>query len=193
MWVRAFRFELHDTDRIPGTGGAVLVANHASVVDHFVTAAATPRDLANLAHKEAFDHWFLGRFLRLVGAIPVARQGGDDDAIAAAVEHVRNGGLVCIYPEGDWSPDGKVYRFRTGFARIAQRAEAPVIPCGIRGSLERRKGNWFRTGGPVSIHVGQPRWIEPSEDARGVADAIQLDVAQLAAAAAAPSYVQEQT
>lgn len=185
MWTRAFRFDIDG--EIPD-GPAVLVANHASVVDHFIVAAATPRYMANMAHKEAFDHPIGGRFLRWIGALPIARTGGDEPAVEAAVQALRDGHLVCLYPEGDWSPDGRIHRFHTGAVRIAAAAGVPIIPMGIRGSLERRKGTWFRMGGPVTLHIGDP--VEAGEP-RATSDALQAEVARLAQLETVDQYVQE--
>lgn len=185
MWTRAFHFEIEG--EVPD-GAAVLVANHASVVDHFIVAAATERYMANLAHKEAFDHPLLGRFLRWIGALPVARTGGDDAAVDAAVSALKDGHLVCLYPEGDWSPDGRVHRFHTGAARIAAAAGAPLVPLGIQGSIERRKGRWFRMGGPVKLRIGA---LMQAGEPRATSDALQAEIARLAGAETVDKYVQE--
>ncbi len=186
MWRRAFQFEIEG--RIPD-GPAVLVANHASVVDHFVVAASTERFMANMAHREAFDHPVLGRFLRWVGALPILRRGGDDDAIASAVQALHDGHLVCIYPEGDWSPDGTIHRFHTGAVRVAQSAAVPLVPMGIQGSHERRKGTWFRLGGPVRLRIGAP--MNAGGDVRTVTDRLRDRVAELADLPTTDRYVQE--
>ncbi len=150
MWQRAFQFEI--SGLVP-EGPAVLAANHASVVDHFIVAAATDRFMANVTHKEAFDVPLLGAYLRRIGCIPIERSGG---SLEGAMEVLARGDLVCMYPEGNWSEDGALHKFRTGAARLAQAAKVPLIPLAITGSYERRKGKMFRLGGPVKLEVLPP-------------------------------------
>ncbi len=182
MWRRAFSVRVHGA--LPG-GPAVLVANHASVVDHFAMACITPRFMANLAHKEAMEHRIAGPMLRSRGCISVARGGGDEAAMAQATAVLGAGHLVCLYPEGDWSPDGRVHRFHTGAVRIAQAAAVPLVPVGLRGPHALRRGKWFRTG-PVEVHIGDPVLAEG--EPRRLANRLQVMVATLAEQETAEAY-----
>lgn len=123
-----------DCSKIPATGGAVIAANHVSHVDPLTFAhlvwdhGRLPRYLAKAA---LFDVPLLGRLLRATGQIPVYRMSVDANrAFTAAVEAVREGKLVIVYPEGTITRDPDLWpmRGRTGAARIALAAGVPVIP-----------------------------------------------------------------
>lgn len=129
-------------EHIPAEGGAVLVANHASHVDpltfaHFVHAhGRVPRYLAKAA---LFDVFFVGWVLRSTGQIPVRRLTRDASAaFDAAVEAVRAGKLVVVYPEGTLTRDPDLWPMvgKTGAARIALSAGVPVVPAAQWGAHE---------------------------------------------------------
>jgi len=94
-----------------------------------------------------------------MGHVPVAR--GDTRSAAAVidigVEVLSGGGALGIYPEGTRSPDGRLYKFRTGVARLAMRSGAPVVPVGLVGTREVQPPGthrWHRA--PVGVHFGAP-------------------------------------
>ena len=98
-------------------------------------------------------------FFKMAGVIPVRREGGSasDAAIQAGVRELRNGHVVGIYPEGTRSPDGRLYRGKTGVARMALEARVPIIPVAIGGTFEAWPYNRKlpRTG-QVTITFGAP-------------------------------------
>lgn len=127
-------------EHLPATGGAVLVANHASHLDpltftHFVHEhGRVPRYLAKAA---LFDVFFVGAVLRGSGQIPVRRLTADASAaFDAAVQAVKEGKLVVVYPEGTLTRDPGLWPMagKTGAARIALAAGAPVIPAAQWGA-----------------------------------------------------------
>jgi len=166
LWRLTWWIRVEGREHVPDEGPAVLAANHHSLVDHFAMAALTRRFTANLVHREAFERWGLGVFLRAIGAIPVARRGGDDAALDHAERVLEAGGLVCLYPEGDWSPDGRLHRFHTGAARLAMRAQAPLVPVGLEGTRAARWGDGVRPAVPVRARVGPPLEAPPADPAR---------------------------
>ena len=123
-------------DNVPSKGPAILASNHLSFSDSFFMPVLVPRRVTFLAKSEYFTTPGLkGRlsrgFFRGVGQVPVDRE--DSDAAKAALETgvriLREGHLLGIYPEGTRSPDGRLYRGKTGVARMALEARVPVIPC----------------------------------------------------------------
>lgn len=127
-------------ERIPAHGGAIIAINHISKIDPLMLAhllynhGRLPRFLAK---DGLFRIKVLGWFLRAAGQIPVARAGDDAaSAFAAAVAAVRDGECVIFYPEGSITrdPDGWPMRGKTGAARVALAADAPVIPIGQWGA-----------------------------------------------------------
>lgn len=122
-------------ENIPATGPALLVSNHLSFADPIFLPIAVPRQI----HFPAKAEYFTGRglkgrlvaaFLRVVGVIPIDRSGGRaaTAALDVGAEILAEGKLFGIYPEGTRSPDGRLYKGRTGVARLAIVAGVPVIP-----------------------------------------------------------------
>ncbi|WP_229076504.1 1-acyl-sn-glycerol-3-phosphate acyltransferase [Actinoplanes sp. DH11] len=128
-------------EHIPHTGGAIFAGNHLSVADELFLGAVVPRHLAFWAKSDYFTgtgvKGFLNRRLMAgLGAIRVERAGGRAalTAFDAAIPALKSGDLVAVYPEGTRSPDGKLYRGRTGVARLAVAAGVPIIPVGMIGT-----------------------------------------------------------
>lgn len=130
-----FRPTVEGLEHIPTHGPAILASNHLSFSDSFFLPLVVPRRITFLAKEEYFTGKGLkGRlnagFFRGVGMIPVDRSGGraSDAALAAGMSVLSRGELFGIYPEGTRSPDGRLYRGRTGVARLALAAGVPVLP-----------------------------------------------------------------
>jgi 1-acyl-sn-glycerol-3-phosphate acyltransferase len=151
-------------ERVPASGPVILAANHESFADEFFIPIAARRQVFYFAKAEYFTAPGLrGRamaaFFRGMGQVPVAR--GDLRSAAAVidigVEVLREGKALGIFPEGTRSPDGKLYKFRTGVARLALRSGAPVVPVGLVGTREVQppeSRRWHRR--PVEVHFGTP-------------------------------------
>jgi 1-acyl-sn-glycerol-3-phosphate acyltransferase len=126
---------------VPRSGGAILASNHLSVADQLFLGSAVDRQVHYWA-KEDYFHLpgikgkLLAGLMHGLGTIPVHREGGRAAlyALDAAVPVLKAGELVGIFPEGTRSPDGRLYRGRTGVARLAMQAGVPVIPVGITGT-----------------------------------------------------------
>lgn len=175
----SWRPTVEGLELVPETGGAILASNHLSVADELLLGSVVPRHVAFWAKAEYFSGpglggWVTRTMVSGVGAIPVAR-GNGRAALAAfdgAIPVLRAGGLVAIYPEGTRSPDGRLYRGRTGVARLALAAEVPIVPIGVTGTdrvqpigaryPKLRSGEvTMRVGKPIDV-VGRPG------DARGL-------------------------
>ncbi|PWU43173.1 1-acyl-sn-glycerol-3-phosphate acyltransferase [Micromonospora globispora] len=137
----AFRPHVEGLEHIPATGGAIFAGNHLSVTDELLLGTVVPRHLAFWAKAEYFTGTGVkGAFSKFVmtglGAIPVERAGGRAalSAFDAAIPVLKSGDLVAVYPEGTRSPDGRLYRGRTGAARLAVAAGVPIIPVGVTGT-----------------------------------------------------------
>ena len=136
-----FRPRVEGIENIPATGGAIFAGNHLSVADELFLGSVVPRHLAFWAKEEYFQGKGVGgKITKFVmnglGAIKVERAGGRA-ALAAfdgAIPVLKAGDMVVVYPEGTRSPDGKLYRGRTGVARLAIAAGVPIIPVGMLGT-----------------------------------------------------------
>src|SRR5690349_25044565 len=124
--LRAFRPWAEGVENVPREGPAILASNHLSFADHFFAPLPLPRKVTFLAKAE----YFTGRglkglvskaFFRGVGQIPVDRAGGaaSERALATGLRVLAEGKLLGIYPEGTRTPDGRLYRGKTGVARLA--------------------------------------------------------------------------
>ncbi|NJP33452.1 lysophospholipid acyltransferase family protein [Micromonospora thermarum] len=130
-----FRPQVEGLHHVPGTGPVILASNHLSFSDSIFTPLIVPRKVTFVAKAEYFTGkgikgWLTKMFFVGTGTIPVDRSGGR--AARAALETqlkvLRAGGVAGIYPEGTRSPDGRLYRGKTGVARLALESGAPVVP-----------------------------------------------------------------
>jgi 1-acyl-sn-glycerol-3-phosphate acyltransferase len=138
-----FRPWAEGTENVPRTGPAILASNHLSFSDHFFAPLPVPRKVVFLAKSEYFTGrgikgLFSKAFFRGVGQIPVDRAGGEasERALATGLRVLAGGQLLGIYPEGTRTPDGRLFRGKTGVARLALEARVPVIPCAMIGGFE---------------------------------------------------------
>jgi 1-acyl-sn-glycerol-3-phosphate acyltransferase len=136
-----FKPRVEGLENVPVAGGAILAANHLSVADQVFIGAVVPRQVHFWAKEEYFHlPGIKGRLItglmHGLGTIPVHREGGRAAlyALDAAVPVLRSGELVGIFPEGTRSADGRLYRGRTGVARLAMEAGVPVVPVGMGGT-----------------------------------------------------------
>jgi len=136
-----FRPWITGREHVPARGPAILVANHISAGDTYLIPALVPRKFTFPAKAEAFSGvgWrgkVLKWFLEGVGMLPMDRSGGRASATSmTGVQGVlARGGLLGIFPEGTRSPDGRLYKGKTGVARLVLQARVPVVPIGVVGT-----------------------------------------------------------
>lgn len=134
----AYRPWTEGLENVPADGPVLLCANHNSFLDSIFMPLVVPRQVVFLGKSDYFDRWYASWFFKGAGVIPVRREGGEagEASLRAGVEALRQGYAVGIYPEGTRSPDGRLYRGKTGAARMALRAGCPIVPVAIIGSRE---------------------------------------------------------
>ena len=135
-----YRFRIRGADHIPTEGAAVLVCNHVSFIDAVLLMAASPRPIRFLMDHQIFKVPVLGWLFRLAKAIPIAPRAEDpaayERAFEQAVEVLREGDLLAIFPEGGLTRDGHLQPFKGGVMKVLEMAEAegvtaPVIPMAL--------------------------------------------------------------
>ncbi|GAA0803300.1 lysophospholipid acyltransferase family protein [Spirilliplanes yamanashiensis] len=160
-----FRPEVEGLGHVPATGPAILAANHLSFVDSIFLPLVLPRRITFVAKAEYFTgKGIKGRLMKMffagTGTIPLDRSGGAaaQAALDTQLGILAGGGLAGIYPEGTRSPDGRLYRGKTGVARLALTSGAPVLPVGML-NLDRIQPPGQRLPRPrerVRIRIGAP-------------------------------------
>lgn len=134
LWV-VFRPRVEGRKNVPDSGPAIIASNHLSFSDSIFMPLVVKRKVTFVAKSEYFTGkglkgWLVRMFFVGTGTIPVDRSGGRaaQAALETQMRVLRQGGLAGIYPEGTRSPDGRLYRGKTGVARLALESGAPVIP-----------------------------------------------------------------
>jgi 1-acyl-sn-glycerol-3-phosphate acyltransferase len=136
-----FRPYAEGTDNVPTEGPAILASNHMSYADWLFMPLVIPRRVTFVAKAEYFTSpgvkgWVQKRFFAGAGQVPIDRSGGraSEGAISTGLRILGEGELFGIYPEGTRSFDGRLYRGKTGLARMALEAKVPVIPVAVVGT-----------------------------------------------------------
>lgn len=158
------RPEIDGVEHIPAEGAAIVASTHQAVMDSFYFPLMSPRRITFPAKSEYFTApGLVGRiqrwFFTVIGQISVDRDAADagEATLAAARAVLDRGEVLGIYPEGTRSPDGRIYKGRTGMARIALATDTPIIPLAMIGSRKANPiGTWIPR--PVKVHmkVGAP-------------------------------------
>ena len=159
----SYKTKVFGLENFPRKGGAVLASNHIGALDSLVVPAMMPRPITFPAKAELFAGKSVGAkivawFLKTIKMVPMDRSGGraSADALKAISDVLADGHVIAFYPEGTRSPDGRLYKGKTGMARMALANQVHVIPVGVIGS-QSVKGPfglpWARR--PVVI-IGEP-------------------------------------
>ncbi len=164
-WLRVlFRPWTSNMEAIPVQGPAILVSNHLSFSDSFFLPLVTQRRITFLAKQEYFTgKGIKGLFSRMfftgVGQVPIDRTSGRaaEAAITTGIRILDEGHLLGIYPEGTRTADGRLYRGKTGVARMALEGHAPVIPVAMIGTYEIQPPGRIRPSiRRVGVRFGDP-------------------------------------
>jgi len=138
-----FRPRVEGAENVPDEGAAILASNHLSYADWLFMPLTLPRRVTFVAKAEYFTSpgikgWFQKKFFSGAGQVPIDRSGASaaEGALRSAKRILDAGELFGIYPEGTRSHDGKLYRGKTGVARLALETKVPVIPIAVIGTDE---------------------------------------------------------
>ncbi|SHE73838.1 1-acyl-sn-glycerol-3-phosphate acyltransferase [Desulfofundulus australicus DSM 11792] len=152
------RWEVVGAHHLPPSGGVLVVSNHVSYWDPVVVGCALDRQVHFIAKAELFRIPLLGPVIRALGAFPVRRGGGDRQAVRRALELLKQGRVVGIFPEGTRSKSGELLEPHMGAAMLALRAKVPVLPVAVINT----RGLF----GKVRVNIGKPLVFEHSSGGR---------------------------
>jgi 1-acyl-sn-glycerol-3-phosphate acyltransferase len=179
------RLQVEGRENVPISSGAVVASNHSYGPDYILLAFSSPRELWFMAKSEIFS-WnpLLAAVLRAAGVFPVQRGKSDTAAIDTAVKLVMDNHLIAMFPEGTRSKSGVLMTGKTGAARIALAADAPIVPVAVINSAAvfKRKG-WRRP--LVTVRFGKPIcWqakdgADEAETARAFMDTVMREIASM--------------
>lgn len=151
-------------ERIPATGGVLLLPNHVSYVDALIVGSASRRPVRFVMWDALYNLWWLKWLMRLIGTVPISATRAKD-AIRAVAAALKEGEIVCLFPEGQITRHGMINELRKGFELMARQGEAQVVPVyldGLYGSIYSFQGGKFfakrpkHLRHPVEVHFGEP-------------------------------------
>ena len=153
----AFAYHIRCTGRgnFPSEGGVLLVCNHQSHLDVPLVGPAAPRRMNFLARDTLFRFAPFGWLIRSLNAIPIDRAGGGFSGIKETLRRLKRGKAVLVFPEGTRTGNGEVGRFHPGFAALALRSGAAIVPAAIEGAFDAwPRGQKLPALGNVHVHYG---------------------------------------
>ncbi|MBV4454715.1 MULTISPECIES: MFS transporter [Pseudomonas] len=161
-----YRVEHRNLAAIPDEGAALLVCNHVSFVDALLIGGAVRRPIRFVMYYKIYRLPVLNFIFRTAGAIPIAGRNEDiqiyEKAFTRIAQYLKEGELVCIFPEGKLTADGEMNAFRGGVTRILEETAVPVIPMALQGlwgsffSRDPNKGFLRRIWSRVVLVAGEP-------------------------------------
>ena len=151
-------------EHVPASGAVILASNHLAVADSFYLPLVVSRRITFLAKSEYFTGtgvkgWFTRWFYTVAGQVPIDRTDADSaqSALTTAEWILGEGRLLGMYPEGTRSPDGRLYKGKSGVARLALQTGVPVIPVAMVGTdVVNPPGSKMWRFGRVEVRFGKP-------------------------------------
>ena len=198
-----WRPEVTGLEHIPASGGAILASNHLSIVDSVFLPLMISRPVTFAAKSEYFTGTRLvdritGTYLRATKQLSVDRAGARaaQDMLESALGLMQDGALFGIYPEGTRSPDGRLYRGRTGIGWLALSSGLPVIPVAMIGTdrvlppgskIPRVSRIRVKIGAPLTFEALQARGTG-ARQRRAVTDEVMQSIRALSGQEYVPVY-----
>jgi 1-acyl-sn-glycerol-3-phosphate acyltransferase len=177
-----WRVRIVGAENIPKGGGFILAPSHRSMMDIPFVATVTHRRIRFMGKASLFRLPVIGTLFSWLGGFPVARDGTDRKAVRQSVAMLRDGEVLCVYPEGTRQNGPKIQPLQPGAAYLSLRSGVPIIPLGMAGTEEvlRSRKDPIPRFGRVVIVVGTP--IVPPPMSAGVVprdrvDAVTADLA----------------
>jgi len=154
--VRAiYRYQAIGQENLPSDGSVIVAVNHLHLVDPPAVMLAVPRKVVTLVANKWRSSPIISRILRLAGVVFVRRGEVDRQALRDCFDHLANGGVLALAPEGTRSRTGGLQRAKAGAAYLASRSKAPIVPVAVWGT--ERLSDWARLKRPTcKVVVGRP-------------------------------------
>ncbi len=159
-----YRPWVEGAENLPREGAALVASNHQSWMDWIFLPLMVPRKITFLAKSDYFTGtgpkgWFQRAFFTGTGQVPIERTGGSasNEALQTGLKILASGKLLGVYPEGTRSPDGRLFRGKTGVARMALAAGVPVVPVAMVGLYDvAPEGRLIPKVHRVGLRIGKP-------------------------------------
>lgn len=154
-----YRYRFTRADRLPRSGGCLIVSNHQSFMDPpIVGCAVTRRSINFIARFGLYRNPIFGWMITKMMSIPIREDSSDVAAMKEAIKRINAGRCVCIFAEGSRSPDGTLQPFKRGVALLLKRAKCPVIPAAVEGAHDvfPRGRSLPKLTGRVACRYGEP-------------------------------------
>ena len=143
-----YRVDIKGLENIPKEGGVILCSNHIHALDSVLYVTRIRRMVYAMGKEELFNTKFKNWFMRAMGVFPVKRDSASEEAINTSIQHLNDGDLLAIFPEGTRNGLAKGVKPKKGVALIALKAKAPIVPMAMEGS--------FKPFTKIKIRIGEP-------------------------------------
>jgi len=168
MFTSRYRIHVQGFHNMPSQGAVLMLGNHISWLDWAIIQIASPRPVRFVMDKKIYQKWYLTWFLDLFGVIAISK-GGSKEALMAINACLKNGDVVCLFPEGSISRNGQLGEFKKGFERCVDDVNGIILPFYLRGlwgsrfsrsgsKLQRHSQQKIRRD--VIVALGEPRAID---------------------------------
>jgi 1-acyl-sn-glycerol-3-phosphate acyltransferase len=183
---RLYRVRIENAERIPSRGACILAANHESVLDPFILGLATSRQIRYMAKAEVFANPLTRAVMNALGAFPVERGIGDQDAFGIAGRLLQEGEVLGIFPQGTCLPLRR-RPWQRGAARLALASGAPLVPVALIDTEKAIRPHRLKLGLPrIQVLVGEPLEVVPQRPTIAGAKALTIRLEEAVAELRAP-------
>jgi len=179
---KLLRIEVEGIENIPLGKGCILASNHRSNLDPLVLNTISPRPILFMAKHELFKVPLLRWIIKKAGAIPIRRNSRDIAALKKAIELVKMGQCIGIFPEGSRAKPGRFGKAQSGVGLLVSKTEAEVIPARIEGTdIVLPVGSKLPKIGksPITVKIGKPLDIDRSMNYTEISEFIMEKIKQL--------------
>ncbi len=152
-----YRIKVYGKENLPADGPVVVLSNHQSFLDPLICQNWRWRPFYYVTRDTLFKG-FWGRIIDGFYTIPINQERASSESMRAIIDVLKRGGVVCLYPEGARTYDGKIAEIKPGFGLLARRGKAMIVPMVMDGIFDRwpRTQKFPKLGGRVGILYGKP-------------------------------------